>query len=206
MSIPEQNTSPLKLDSLATLVLNSDFSPIQVIDWRPAIEDIVSGSAYSYRDHPDAVVRSEKRNFPVPSILVRRRYINHYRPAAFTRRNVLLAYWQPDPTNRGLHWICALCGEPMRLSDLTFDHLIPRCRGGQTSWENIVLADPCCNNRKGHKTLGQAGMRLYVSPRRPTEAELGVTRIQSRLASGNPSFDGWDDFIGSGYWDVPLER
>lgn len=203
MSIPEQGSS--SLNSLATLVLNSDYSPIQVIDWRPAIEDLVSGAAYSLRDH-DAVVRSEKVAFPVPSIMVRRRYVNHYRPAAFTRRNVLLAYWQADPTHRGYHWICALCGQPMRLSDLTFDHLIPRCRGGQTSWENIVLADPCCNSRKGHKTLAQAGMRLHVSPRRPTEAELGMARIQSRLASGGPAFDGWNDFLGEGYWDVPLER
>ncbi len=82
---------------------------------------------------------------------------------------------------------------------MTFDHVVPRSRGGRTTWENVVAACGPCNLRKGSKTLRQVGMKLRTPPREPSSAEL---LNAGRRFPPNYLHESWMDFL---YWDAELE-
>ena len=105
---------------------------------------------------------------------------------AFTRFNLFLRD----------EFRCQYCGSK---GDLTFDHVVPRARGGITSWENVVAACSRCNLRKGSRSLRQAGLALRKPPRRPGAEEL---RNMGRKFPPNHLHDTWVDFL---YWDAELE-
>jgi hypothetical protein len=91
---------------------------------------------------------------------------------------------------------CQYCGSG---DDLTFDHLIPRSRGGQTRWDNVVAACAPCNLKKGGKLPRDAGMWPAQKPYRPTVHEL---HRNGRLFPPNYLHESWMDFL---YWDAELE-
>ena len=84
--------------------------------------------------------------------------------------------------------------------DLTFDHVLPRARGGITSWENVVAACSKCNLRKGSKLLKQSGMTLRKPPVKPESEQL---RNMGRKFPPNHLHESWMDFL---YWDAELEE
>lgn len=188
------------LGTQRTLVLNADWTPLEVWDWREAVCALVRGAA-SVAASYDVPVCSPNRQFALPSVLVRHRYVRTDRPAALTRRNVFLAYAELHPG--GLAWRCALCGAPTRRHELTFDHVVPRSRGGGSEWANIALACAPCNGRKGSCTLAEAGMRLLVPLRVPTEREVNQARLHADLL--DPPTE-WRDFLSEAYWEAVLER
>lgn len=189
------------LGAQRTLVLNADWTPLEVWDWREAVCALVRGAASVAASYDGTPVRSPTCSFALPSVLVRRRYVRTDRPAALTRRNVFLAYAELRPT--GLAWRCALCGAAARRHELTFDHVVPRCRGGGSEWNNLALACAPCNGRKGSRTLAEAGMRLLVPPRAPTEREVNQARLHADLL--DPPAE-WRDFLSEAYWEAVLER
>lgn len=69
-------------------------------------------------------------------------------------------------------YACQYCGRRANHAELSIDHVVPRSRGGETSWENCVLACVRCNTKKANKTLRDAGMRLNEEPRRPRWSAL----------------------------------
>ncbi|MEM9371524.1 MAG: HNH endonuclease, partial [Pseudomonadota bacterium] len=83
--------------------------------------------------------------------------------------------------------------------EMTFDHVVPRSRGGRTTWENVVAACGKCNLRKSNLTLKQAGMCLNRPPRRPDAAEL---QNKGRKFPPNHLHESWLDFL---YWDAELD-
>lgn len=119
-------------------------------------------------------------------MVVLREFVKPGRLAAFTRFNLFLRD----------EFSCQYCGSK---GDLTFDHVVPRAKGGRTTWENVVASCAPCNLRKGSKSLRQAGMRLKRQPVRPTAAQLQNT---GRKFPPNYLHDSWMDFL---YWDAPLE-
>jgi 5-methylcytosine-specific restriction endonuclease McrA len=97
---------------------------------------------------------------------------------------------------------CQYCGERKSRSELNLDHVIPRSRGGMTTWENIVCACLECNRLKGGRTPGEAGMRLRRKPRRPS-----WTPFVARTLAGT-CYREWRPFLGGidgAYWNVELE-
>jgi 5-methylcytosine-specific restriction endonuclease McrA len=62
---------------------------------------------------------------------------------------------------------CMYCGAQPGRANLTVDHILPRSRGGQTVWENVVAACRECNHRKGDRTPEEANMKLAYRPRQP---------------------------------------
>jgi len=80
------------------------------------------------------------------------------------RRAIVLLYQSMEVFNRD-HYSCQYCGKETR--QLTLDHMIPRCRGGPHTWENLVSACVSCNRRKAGKTLAEAGMKLLHPPTTP---------------------------------------
>lgn len=97
---------------------------------------------------------------------------------------------------------CQYCGERRARSELNLDHVVPRSRGGTTTWENIVCACLDCNRRKGGRTPEEAGMRLRRRPRRPS-----WTPFVARTLAGT-CYREWRPFLGGidgAYWNVELE-
>ena len=82
---------------------------------------------------------------------------------------------------------------------LTFDHIIPRSKGGRTLWDNVVTACAPCNLKKGHRSLKKARMGLLRRPERPTNYQL---QENGRAFPPNYLHESWGDFL---YWDTELE-
>jgi 5-methylcytosine-specific restriction endonuclease McrA len=93
---------------------------------------------------------------------------------------------------------CQYCGKSFDRRDLNLDHVIPRDRGGPTTWENIVCSCIRCNTRKGNRSPQEAGMRLIRKPRRPKWRPF--LHVQVAL----PAHDQWKHFIDLAYWNVEL--
>src|SRR6185436_8948776 len=95
--------------------------------------------------------------------------------------------------------MCQYCGHVFERTDLNLDHVVPRDRGGPTTWENIVCSCIPCNTRKSNRTPIEAGMRLVRKPKRPKWRPF----VQVNLAVGN-SHDSWKRFLDLAYWNVEL--
>ena len=114
-----------------------------------------------------------------------------------------VAFWEllgftelePPPILRD-RFTCQYCGDD---EDLTFDHLVPRSRGGLTRWENVVTACAPCNLMKGGKLPAEARMHPAQKPYRPTVFEL---HRNGRLFPPNYLHESWLDYL---YWDTELE-
>ena len=95
--------------------------------------------------------------------------------------------------------LCQYCGKRFATSDLSLDHVIPSCRGGETTWENVVCACIRCNVRKGGRTPREARMKLIKKPVRPSQSPALTIKL------GNPKYASWKTFIDSAYWSVDLK-
>lgn len=90
--------------------------------------------------------------------------------------------------------ICQYCGGAFASSELNLDHVLPRSRGGATTWENIVCSCIACNTRKGDRTHTEAGMTLVRKPKRPA-LPLSVSAVRH---------NSWKHFVDAAYWNVEL--
>ena len=126
----------------------------------------------------------------LPSVIALKQYVPLSRRPAFTRFNVFLRD----------RFACQYCGDTPGTSELTFDHVIPRSRGGHTAWDNVVAACADCNLVKGNKMPRDCGMVPAVAPIEPTNYQL-----QSNGRSFPPNYlhESWRDFL---YWDSELEQ
>jgi 5-methylcytosine-specific restriction endonuclease McrA len=95
---------------------------------------------------------------------------------------------------------CQYCGQVFDRSDLNLDHVIPRDRGGPTTWENIVCSCIECNTLKANHTPGEVGMKLIHPPKRPKWRPF----VQINLTLERP--DSWRHFIDLAYWNVELGK
>jgi len=93
---------------------------------------------------------------------------------------------------------CQYCGRSFPTSELSLDHVVPRSRGGITSWENIVCACVACNVHKGGRTPHEARMQLVRQPVKPKRSPLLSLKL------GNPKYASWKSFVDSAYWLVDL--
>jgi len=131
--------------------------------------------------HPhDDWVRSIHFEIQIPRIIRLHRYDRIPRKSLrFNRRNLFA---------RDEHR-CQYCGDSKPLSQLSFDHVVPRSRGGETNWENVVAACVACNTRKGGRTPKEARMKLIRQPARPKYSPVLVGKLS------NPKFESWRTFI-----------
>ena len=137
------------------LVLNASYEPINICAARRAIVLVLKGLA-NPEEMSSQTLHAARRQFPVPSVirLLEYRRIPHQN-RALSRKNILM---------RDRH-ACQYCGRTGQSATLTLDHVIPRSRGGETAWENLVACCHECNNRKGSRTPEEANMRLARVPR-----------------------------------------
>ena len=150
------------------LVLNATFEPINVTAVRRAMVLMIKGVAQAEEIH-NTQVHSASRALPVPSVirLLAYRHIPQ-QTRALSRKNILLR-------DRNT---CQFCSRTLPASELTLDHVVPRSRGGRSSWENLVACCYQCNNSKGDRTPEEAGIALA---RRPRPFTLHTSRQLMRL-------------------------
>ncbi len=94
--------------------------------------------------------------------------------------------------------LCQYCGHTFDRKDLNLDHVIPRDRGGPTTWENIVCSCIPCNTRKANRTPQEAGMHLVKKPKRPKWRPFVQVNV------GLHYHDSWKHFLDIAYWNVEL--
>ena len=94
---------------------------------------------------------------------------------------------------------CQYCGRKFPTSELSLDHVTPRSRGGDTSWENIVCSCVKCNVKKGGRTPQEAHMHLIRQPVKPKRSPLLSVKL------GNPKYESWKTFLDNAYWTVDLK-
>lgn len=94
---------------------------------------------------------------------------------------------------------CQYCGKSFPTSELSLDHIVPRSRGGELSWENVVCACVACNVRKGGRTPQEAHMKLIRPPVKPKRSPLLSVKLD------NPKYQSWKTFVDSAYWTVDLK-
>lgn len=111
------------------------------------------------RDLPkDKSIKTSSSFIAKPEIILLNNYSRvPHRTMAFTRKNL---YKRDDFT-------CQYCLKRMSNGRLTIDHIIPRCRGGRSTWENCVLACIACNSKKANKSLEEIGYKLNKKPQKP---------------------------------------
>lgn len=144
------------------VLLNADYSYLNVIDWKRAMCLVAKGKVQVLR-HSDRVVRcAEGLVLKIPAVLklIKLIRIVYRNRVPFTRRNMF--------ARDGFK--CAYCGASGQR--LTIDHIIPRSRGGSTDFENCVSCCPRCNARKGNRTPTEAGMFLRARAFQPTISEF----------------------------------
>ncbi len=94
---------------------------------------------------------------------------------------------------------CQYCRKAFPTSELSVDHVVPSCKGGETTWDNVVCACVKCNVRKGGRTPEQAGMKLAKKPVRPKRSPLLAMKL------GEAKYVSWRSFVDAAYWSVDLK-
>ncbi len=137
------------------LVLNNSYEPLSVCGWQRAVSMVYVGKAIVV-EKDSRVLHSPSTEMKMPTVVKLIYQVDRPLPKLKLSRQNLLARDR---------YTCQYCGK--RSKSLTIDHVIPRTRGGTSSWENLVACCETCNNKKGNRTPREAGLRLIRRPRRP---------------------------------------
>jgi len=211
-----------------TLVLNSDWQPINIVPVWKAVMKVVNCRALFMDSNPEScrlydfegwcsewedAIRSAKiaadQVLPlagsymlIPEVIVCTEYRGFGYKVNGDRK--------PKFSRKNLllrdRGKCQFCGKKFKSEELTMDHIIPKSKGGIVSWENIVCACVECNHRKSDKSLAASGMRLIRKPFQPTMNDLRINpadRIRMQITSRPPKT--WEQFLGKMFWEVTLD-
>jgi 5-methylcytosine-specific restriction endonuclease McrA len=184
------------------LVLNADYSPLSIIDWKRAIVWSVTHEHNPqlgveiidfYKD--DFICGVNNKKIPIPAVVKTAKYFRlHNQKVNFSRKNLFI---RDDFT-------CQYCGDKYHIKMLTYDHVIPKSawnyeKGSPTNWQNIVTACISCNHKKGNKTPKQANMPLKNLPTIPNKGPkyLPISSFLVRIRSDIPQE--WKLFLPDSY-------
>jgi len=161
---------------MRTLVLNAGYEPLAVVSFRRALVLVMNQKATVIAADADHPVFGSATRFDRPSVIVLTRYVRipQSRLVPVSRRGVLRR-----DGNR-----CAYCSRHAT----TIDHVQPKSRGGQDSWENLVACCLACNNAKGDRTPQEMGWRLGFRPKAPH----GTSWVVRGIERSQPD---WDEYL-----------
>ena len=191
-----------------TLILNADYGPHNVVQWKDGITYVVAGTGIALVNYKNEFIRSPRVVYPQPAVVLFSRLKSRRPRVRFKAENVLARDC----------WFCTFCGTRPTKRDgsvdrdaLTMDHVIPksvgRKNGGrvwlpwakkwvpQTCWLNAVTACEPCNRRKGNHAPAEAHMALRYMPRNPTAADV----LRMKLARVKAIPEEWDAWLPSGW-------
>jgi 5-methylcytosine-specific restriction endonuclease McrA len=181
------------VEQCPALVLNADFRPLSYFplslwSWQDAVKAVFLDRVNIVSQY-DRAVHSPRFSMKLPSVISLKEYVPAARRPAFTRFNVFLRD----------RFCCQYCGEDFPTHELTFDHVIPRSRGGRTIWTNVVTACGSCNLLKGSRIPRESGMYPLRPPHQPS---TGLLQENGRAFPPNYLHESWRDFL---YWDTELD-
>jgi len=187
MNFTDQN---LSLEKCSALVLNADYRPLSYYplslwSWQDSIKSVFLDRVNIVSNY-ERIISSPSFSMKLPSVIALKSFIKPQSNPSFTRFNVFLRD----------KFTCQYCGGG---EELTFDHLLPRSKGGQTNWNNVVTACSCCNVKKGGRLLNLSGMNLNQVPFQPSTEDL---HKNGKNFPPNFLHKSWMDYL---YWDVELE-
>lgn len=138
----------------------------------------------------EACIRSAKASFRIPEVVILTRYnkLPNQR-VHFSRRTI----YKRDGNQ------CQYCGCKPGTESLSIDHVLPRSRGGLTTWENCVLACTRCNKRKADKIMSEVGIKFFNPNYKPTKPKYSFFKGEYRCKS-------WESLLGIAYWEVELQH
>ena len=189
-----------------TLILNRNWQPVHVATvaralvllWNESarVVDPADYQTYTWEDWSrlrphdgERFIQAVRIRLRVPEVVTLTEYDRLPTVAVtFNRRNI----FKRD------HFTCQYCGAQPGSEELTLDHVVPRSQGGESRWDNCVLACLACNKRKADRTPHEAGMKLRKQPVRPRWKPIYAAH-PVRIAS-------WSKFISEAYWNVELEK
>ena len=179
----------ISLEKRPALVLNADYRPLSYYplslwSWQDSIKSVFLDRV-SIVNYYDRIIRSPSFSMKLPSVIALKSYIRPQANPNFTRFNVFLRD----------KFSCQYCGDK---KDLTFDHLLPKSKGGKTDWENVVTACSICNVKKGGRLYQKSEMNLSKKPYQPTMEDLNNS---GKNFPPNFLHESWMDYL---YWDVEL--
>jgi 5-methylcytosine-specific restriction endonuclease McrA len=182
------------LESCHALVLNADFRPLSyfplsVWSWQDAVKAVFLDRVSVVSEY-DRKIHSPSFEMRLPSVIALKEYVPAARRPAFTRFNVFLRD----------RFTCQYCNGDFATNELTFDHVIPKSRGGRTSWQNVVTACSPCNLQKGNMLLRESGLMLRCAP---VEPSTQVLQEHGRAFPPGYLHESWRDFL---YWDSELDQ
>ena len=193
ISTPPFSTNMRAHQGLApALALNADFRPLSYFplslwSWQDTVKAVFLERVMIVSEY-ETVIRSPTMRMRLPSVIALKDYVQQSRYPVFTRFNVFLRD----------RFTCQYCNQGFPAPELTFDHVIPRSRGGRTVWDNVVAACGSCNLQKANKLPEQCGMIPHIMPERPSTWQL---QENGRRFPPNYLHESWLDYL---YWDSEL--
>ncbi|GIV97319.1 MAG: HNH endonuclease [Herpetosiphonaceae bacterium] len=167
------------------LVLNYNYEPINICNARRALVLVLCGKA-EVLDYNQEIIHTSFASIRCPSVI---------RLSHLIRRPMAVVKLSRREIFRRDNYSCQYCG--IQTHDLTLDHIIPRHRGGQHTWENLVSACRVCNHRKGGRTPEEARMRLRRQPFQPPAGPYYA--IERRLKG--PAAEAWRPFLPASLYE-----
>lgn len=174
------------LQSRVLLLNGSTWEPLAVVSVPRAMNLLLAGKAIMVEQSGN-VLRTVRKQFPVPSVIALKTFVNvPRRKAHWSRKGVLIRD----------NYTCIYCGarpgtlvkgKVLNKSDFTVDHIVPRSRGGRDQWTNTACACSTCNHRKSDRFPNELGMRLQWEPKTPRTSYLVIA-----VGSGP---DAWKRYI-----------
>jgi 5-methylcytosine-specific restriction endonuclease McrA len=153
-----------------TLLLTPWMMPHKVISWQTAITLLFLDKVEVLEEYEEEI-RSPSLALRTPAVVRLKKAIGSVkRGVKFSRLNVF--------TRDGFR--CQYCGDRRRMTELNYDHVVPRVRGGTTVWENIVTSCYACNDKKGNRTAEQAGMKLLKKPIKPASLPMAALPLDTQ--------------------------
>lgn len=178
-----------------TLVLTNAYEPVARVSWQRAVTLLWEGKVEVIEEYESRTVRSVTIELKVPSIIRFLNTIRRRKPAVkFSRENV----YSRD------HGSCQYCLKKVPRDEATYDHVLPKAQGGQTTWTNVVIACTPCNQKKGGRTPEQARMHLRSHPVKPDH--VANTMKLTFLFDKNVPQSWKQLMMDYGYWRGELEH
>ena len=181
-----RTVSQAVLQGRVLLLNGSTWEPLSVITVPRAINLLLASKAIVVEES-GKVLRTISDQYPIPSVIALKRYVNvPRRRAHWSRKGVMVRD----------SYVCIYCGvkpgaiykgKILGKSDFSVDHIVPRSRGGKDTWTNTACACATCNHRKGSRLPHEAGMKLRWEPKTPRTSYLVIA-----VGSGP---DAWKRYI-----------
>lgn len=174
--------------------------PIGIVHWTDAVSDVFVGKAEIIETASDKFIGcgfdsfGNQRQFPMPAVIKVKDFafpkfnVKFYR--LFSRKTV----YERD------NGCCQYCGKKIPFDKMTFDHVIPKSKGGKTGWLNIVSCCRECNAKKSNKTLSECGFKLLKKPFAPIVSDSFAAGMNDRIyryVSSGHIMDEWIPYVGA---------